>query len=108
MKKQVLSIALVAAMTASMSVPAFAATEVAKTDLAYKGDLEIMHFSTSEESEGNGECSCECRIQDTGCDSCCSRRSSGRIPPSGYEYKAVGRAGPHHGSDGYHQGFSVL
>ncbi len=54
MKKQVLSIALVAAMTASMSVPAFAATEVAKTDLAYKGDLEIMHFSTSEESEGNG------------------------------------------------------
>ena len=54
MKKQVLSIALAAAMTASMSVPAFAATEVAKTDLAYKGDLEIMHFSTSEESEGNG------------------------------------------------------
>ena len=54
MRKQVLSIALVAAMTASMSVPAFAATEVAKTDLAYKGDLEIMHFSTSEESEGNG------------------------------------------------------
>lgn len=26
----------------------------AKEDLAYKGDLEIMHFSTSEESAGNG------------------------------------------------------
>ncbi len=29
-------------------------TNIAKTDLAYKGELEIMHFSTSEESEGNG------------------------------------------------------
>lgn len=32
-----------------------AATEEASTDgLAYKGDLELMHFSTSEESQGNG------------------------------------------------------
>ncbi len=29
-------------------------TDVAQTDLAYKGELELMHFSTSEESEGNG------------------------------------------------------
>lgn len=28
--------------------------ETAADGLAYKGDLEIMHFSTSEESEGNG------------------------------------------------------
>lgn len=52
MKKQVLSVALVAALAASMSVSA--ATPVAETDLAYKGDLNLMHFSTSEESEGNG------------------------------------------------------
>ncbi|MDF2803860.1 MAG: extracellular solute-binding protein family 1 [Anaerocolumna sp.] len=31
-----------------------AATEAPAEGLAYKGDLEIMHFSTSEESEGNG------------------------------------------------------
>lgn len=31
-----------------------AATEAPADGLAYKGDLEIMHFSTSEESEGNG------------------------------------------------------
>ncbi len=36
------------------SVAAFAATPVAATELAYKGTLKIMHFSTSEESEGNG------------------------------------------------------
>ncbi|WMJ89375.1 extracellular solute-binding protein [Anaerocolumna sp. MB42-C2] len=29
-------------------------TGVAQTNLAYKGELELMHFSTSEESEGNG------------------------------------------------------
>ena len=29
-------------------------TNVAQTNLAYKGELELMHFSTSEESEGNG------------------------------------------------------
>lgn len=29
-------------------------TNVAQTKLSYKGELEIMHFSTSEESEGNG------------------------------------------------------
>jgi multiple sugar transport system substrate-binding protein/raffinose/stachyose/melibiose transport system substrate-binding protein len=33
---------------------ASAATEVAQNDLAYTGELEIMHYSTSEESEGNG------------------------------------------------------
>ena len=36
------------------SVAAFAATPVAATELAYKGTLKLMHFSTSEESEGNG------------------------------------------------------
>lgn len=35
-------------------VTAFAATDVAATDLAYKGELSIMHYSTSEESQGNG------------------------------------------------------
>lgn len=53
-KKQVLSIALASAMAASMGLSAAAATEVAGTDLAYKGELELMHYSTSEESEGNG------------------------------------------------------
>ena len=28
--------------------------EVAEGDLAYKGEIDVMHFSTSEESEGNG------------------------------------------------------
>ena len=36
------------------SFASFAATDVAANDLAYKGELEIMHYSTSEESEGNG------------------------------------------------------
>ena len=36
------------------SVAAFAATPVAATELAYKGTPKLMHFSTSEESEGNG------------------------------------------------------
>ena len=53
-KKQVLSTVLATAMVASLGVTASAATDVAVNDLAYKGDLEIMHFSTSEESEGNG------------------------------------------------------
>ena len=35
-------------------ISAFAATDVAANDLAYKGTLSVMHFSTSEESEGNG------------------------------------------------------
>ena len=35
-------------------ISAFAATDVAVNDLAYKGALSVMHFSTSEESEGNG------------------------------------------------------
>lgn len=51
--KKFLSIVLAVTMLVSVSV-AFAATPVASTDLAYTGELEIMHFSTSEESEGNG------------------------------------------------------
>lgn len=55
-KKQVMGIALTAAMAASMvgTTVVSAATDVAATDLAYKGDLEIMHYSTTEESQGNG------------------------------------------------------
>ena len=35
------------------SFASFAANpNVAANDLAYKGELEIMHYSTSEESEG--------------------------------------------------------
>ena len=51
--KKVISLVLVLALFA-MSAVAFAATPVAATDLAYKGELVLMHFSTSEESEGNG------------------------------------------------------
>jgi raffinose/stachyose/melibiose transport system substrate-binding protein len=51
--KKILSLVLVVMMVLSLST-AFAATPVAATTLAYKGDLEIMHFSTSEESQGNG------------------------------------------------------
>lgn len=56
MKKKVMAIVLAAAtMSSMMGVSAVsAATEVANNDLAYTGDLEIMHYSTSEESEGNG------------------------------------------------------
>lgn len=41
-------------MAASMGLSAAAATDVAATDLAYKGELELMHYSTSEEADGNG------------------------------------------------------
>ena len=51
--KKVISLLLALAILA-MGVAAFAATPVAATELAYKGDLVLMHFSTSEESEGNG------------------------------------------------------
>ena len=51
--KKVISLLLAMAILA-MGVAAFAATPVAATELAYKGDLVLMHFSTSEESEGNG------------------------------------------------------
>jgi raffinose/stachyose/melibiose transport system substrate-binding protein len=51
--KKVLSMVLAVLMLASVGT-AFASTPVAATALAYKGDLEIMHFSTSEESLGNG------------------------------------------------------
>ena len=56
MKKKVMAVALAAATVVSMVgvTGVSAATEVAKNDLAYKGELEIMHYSTSEESEGNG------------------------------------------------------
>jgi multiple sugar transport system substrate-binding protein/raffinose/stachyose/melibiose transport system substrate-binding protein len=47
-----LAAALVAAMGATTVVSA--ATPVANNDLAYKGDINLMHFSTSEEAEGNG------------------------------------------------------
>lgn len=53
-KKQVLSTVLATAMIASLGVTASAATDVAANELAYKGELEIMHYSTFEESEGNG------------------------------------------------------
>ena len=53
-KRQVVSIALASAMAASMGLSAAAATDVAATDLAYKGELEMMHYSTSEEADGNG------------------------------------------------------
>ena len=53
-KKQVLSTVLATAMIASLGVTASAATDVAANELDYKGELEIMHYSTSEESEGNG------------------------------------------------------
>ncbi len=56
MKKKIMAVALATATVTSMvgAVGVSAATDVAKSDLAYKGELEIMHYSTSEESEGNG------------------------------------------------------
>ena len=53
-KRQALSAVLATAMVASIGMTAAAATDVAVNDLAYKGELEIMHYSTSEEAEGNG------------------------------------------------------
>ena len=53
-KRQALSAVLATAMVASLGMTAAAATDVAANYLAYKGELEIMHYSTSEESEGNG------------------------------------------------------
>ncbi len=53
-KKQAMSVVLASAMVASMGLTAMAATPVAESELAYTGELEIMHYSTSEESEGNG------------------------------------------------------
>ena len=53
MKKKIMAVALATATVTSMvgAVGVSAATDVAKSDLAYKGELEIMHYSTSEESE---------------------------------------------------------
>ena len=51
--KKVISLILVLAMFA-VSAVAFAATPVADTELEYTGELVLMHYSTSEESEGNG------------------------------------------------------
>lgn len=45
---------LLCAVLLCTCVSAFAATDVAATELAYKGELKIMHYSTSEESLGNG------------------------------------------------------
>ena len=53
-RKSVFGFAMAAVMAASLVLPAFGAVDVAQSDLAYKGDLNVMHFSTSEESEGNG------------------------------------------------------
>ena len=51
--KKVVSILLSMALAASTAT-AFAATPVAANELEYAGPLEIMHYSTSEESQGNG------------------------------------------------------
>ncbi|MBO5534907.1 MAG: ABC transporter substrate-binding protein [Clostridia bacterium] len=53
MMKKFLALLVTVAIMA-IACTAFAATPVASTELAYKGELELMHFSTSEESEGNG------------------------------------------------------
>ena len=53
--KKVLSTVLATAVVASaFASSALAATDVAVNELAYAGDLEIMHYSTSEEADGNG------------------------------------------------------
>ncbi|MBQ8095451.1 MAG: ABC transporter substrate-binding protein [Clostridia bacterium] len=52
MKKLIALLMAVAVM--AIACTALASTPVAATELAYKGELELMHFSTSEESEGNG------------------------------------------------------
>ena len=54
MNRKLVSALVSASMVAAMAVSASAATDVAVNDLAYTGELEIMHYSTSEESEGNG------------------------------------------------------
>ncbi|MBQ7865905.1 MAG: ABC transporter substrate-binding protein [Clostridia bacterium] len=56
--KRIVSLLLAVLMLATLT-SAFAESEkeapvVAATELAYKGELELMHYSTSEESEGNG------------------------------------------------------
>ena len=55
-RKKMVSTALAAALVAAMGATTVvsAATPVANNDLAYKGDINLMHFSTSEEAEGNG------------------------------------------------------
>lgn len=54
-KKQVFSTVLATAVAATtLASSAMAATPVADNDLAYTGEITIMHYSTSEESEGNG------------------------------------------------------
>ena len=51
--KKVLALVLALALVLT-AVSALAATPVAANELAYKGELTIMHYSTSEESLGNG------------------------------------------------------
>lgn len=54
-RNKIVSTVLATTLAASaFATSAMAATDVAATDLAYTGDLRIMHYSTSEESEGNG------------------------------------------------------
>ncbi len=59
-KRQAVSVVLAAAMVASLGVTAYAeesekeVKNLAVNDLAYTGELTIFHYSTSEESEGNG------------------------------------------------------
>lgn len=51
-RKKMVSTALAAALVAAMGATTVvsAATPVANNDLAYKGDINLMHFSTSEEA----------------------------------------------------------
>jgi len=51
--KKVLALVLALALVLT-AVSAMASTPVAANELGYKGELTIMHFSTSEESQGNG------------------------------------------------------
>ena len=51
--KKVVSLLLCLVMVLA-TLSAMAATPVAANDLEYKGELVIMHYSTSEESQGNG------------------------------------------------------
>ena len=51
--KKVISLVLFLALVLT-SLSAMAATPVAANELEYKGELVIMHYSTSEESQGNG------------------------------------------------------
>lgn len=53
MKKKILSVLLTTALATSMLAGCGGSAESTSGD-TFKGELEIMHYSTSEESEGNG------------------------------------------------------